>query len=381
MTDTQATGLQPFHVMEILTEAKALEAAGRDVIHLGAGEPGAPPAPEVRDAVRAVLDAPQRYTPAKGIAPLRQALSAYYRDGHGVAIDPERIVVTTGSSAGFLLAFLAAFPPGGRIAVTRPGYPAYLNTIYGMGFTPVEIPVFARDGWKLTAEAVRAAHATTPFDGLLLASPANPTGAALDSAELKALAETCAELGVELISDEIYHGLDYRGASPSALEHTDNALIINSFSKYYCMTGWRVGWMVLPERLVRKTEMLQQNLFISAPTLSQVAAQAALTATDYSEAQKAAYRRNRDVLSAGLSAIGIHGAPGEGAFYHYADVSKFANDSADFCKALLREAGVATAPGIDFDRVDGRRYVRFCYAGTPEEIDEALVRIERFVGG
>ena len=380
MTDSTTSGLQPFHVMEILAEANRLEAAGRDVIHLSAGEPGAPPAPAVREAVRAVLDQPQRYTPAKGISPLRQGLVGYYQDQHGVSVDPERIVVTTGSSAGFLLAFLASIPQGGRIAVTRPGYPAYLNTIYGMGFQPVEIPVFAEDGWKLTADAVRAVHRTTPFEGLLLASPANPTGAALAADELNALADVCAELGIELISDEIYHGLDYRGASPSALEHTNDAIVINSFSKYHCMTGWRVGWMVLPERLVRKTEMLQQNLFISAPSLSQIAAVAALGARDYAEEQKSAYRRNRSVLAEGLSRLGIVGAPGEGAFYHYADVSRHANDSMAFCKALLKETGVAAAPGIDFDRIEGRRYARFCYAGTPASIDEALERIGRFVG-
>ncbi|MBU1175510.1 MAG: aminotransferase class I/II-fold pyridoxal phosphate-dependent enzyme [Alphaproteobacteria bacterium] len=381
MTDTTTSGLQPFHVMEILAEAKALEAEGRSIIHLSAGEPGAPPAPEVRAAVRAVLDQPQRYTPAKGISPLRLALSVHYQRQHGVAVDPERIVVTTGSSAGFLLAFLAAIPAGGRIAVTRPGYPAYLNTIYGMGFSPVEIPVFAENGWKLTAEALRAAHEATPFDGLLLASPANPTGAALDRAELDGLADVAVEIGIELISDEIYHGLDYRASSPSALEHTNDAVVINSFSKYHCMTGWRVGWMVLPERLVRKTEMLQQNLFISAPTLSQIAAVAALGATDYAEAQKLAYRRNRDVLAAGLTALGIDGAPGDGAFYHYAEISRFSNDSMVFARALLRQAGVAAAPGVDFDRIEGHRYMRFCYAGTPGEIDEALERIGRFVAG
>ncbi len=360
--------------------AKALEAEGRNVIHLSAGEPGAPPAPEVRAAVRAELDKPQRYTEAKGVVPLRAALVAYYASRHGVAIDPGRIIVTTGSSAGFLLAFLAGFASGAGIAVTRPGYPAYLNTLYGMGFAPVEIPISAENGWKLTPDAVRTAHAATPFDGLLIASPANPTGAALNAEELFALADTCAELGVRLISDEIYHGLSYAGASPSALEHTDAAIVINSFSKYYCMTGWRIGWMILPEDLVRKTEMLQQNLFISAPTLSQIAATTALGSMEYGEAQRQAYLRNREVLSSGLSQLGFVGKPGEGAFYHYADIGKFSNDSMSFCKTLLRETGVAAAPGIDFDRIEGHRYVRFCYAGKPEEIDEALVRIGRFVG-
>ncbi len=381
MTDILSDGLQPFHVMEILAEAKALEAEGHNIVHLSAGEPGAPPAPEVREAARAVLDKPQRYTEAKGIVPLREALVAHYREKYGVALDKERIIVTTGSSAGFLLAFLAAFPPGSRIAVTRPGYPAYLNTIYGIGYRPVEIPVLAENGWRPTPAQIRAVFARTPFDGFLLASPANPTGAALDRAELNAIIDTCADLNVRLVADEIYHGLVYAGVSPSALQHTDEAIIINSFSKYHCMTGWRIGWMVLPESLVRRTEMLQQNLFISAPTLSQTAALAALGATDYAERQRKLYLRNRDVLSRGLDRLGFVGTIGEGAFYHYADIGRFSNDSMGFCKALLRQAGVAAAPGVDFDRVEGHRYVRFSYAGTAEAIDEALVRIGRFVRG
>jgi aspartate/methionine/tyrosine aminotransferase len=380
MTDSISDGLQPFHVMEILAEAKALEAEGRSIVHLSAGEPAAPPAPEVRAAVAAVLDKPQRYTQSKGIRPLTDALAAYYAERHGLSLDPERIIVTTGSSAGFLLAFLAAFPPGSRIAVTRPGYPAYLNTLYGIGFRPVEIPILVDNGWKLTAAQVRTAHEATPFEGLLLASPANPTGAALDRAELNAIVDVCAELGVRLISDEIYHGLCYAGPSPSALERTNDAIVINSFSKFYCMTGWRVGWMVVPETLMRRAEMLQQNLYISAPTLSQVAAVAALGAMDYGNVQRQAYLSNRDVLSTGLDRLGFVGAAGAGAFYHYADIGHFSNDSMAFCRALLREAGVAAAPGVDFDRVEGHRFIRFCYAGAPEAIDEALVRIGRFVG-
>jgi aspartate/methionine/tyrosine aminotransferase len=287
------SGLQPFYAMEINALAGALEATGRTVCHLEVGEPGVPPAPAVRAAVRAVLDAPQKYTHFAGLPALREALVGYYEAQHGVAVAPDDIVVTMGSSSGFILAFHGGFAPGARIAVTRPGYPAYVNGLAGMGFGVSEIPVTAANGWRLTAEDVEAAFSRESFDGLLLASPANPTGAALTREQLAGIVTVCARLGVRLISDEIYHGLDYRGPSVSALELTRDAIVINSFSKYYCMTGWRIGWMVVPRDLLRRTQMLQQNLFISAPTLSQVAAIAALGERDYSEEQKAHYARNR----------------------------------------------------------------------------------------
>ena len=220
-------------------------------------------------------------------------------------MSPDSIVATMGSSAGFILAFLGSFENGAKIAVTRPGYTAYLNTLYGMGYQPVEIPVSAAEGWHLTPAMIEAAYAKEKFVGLLLASPANPTGAAVTREQLKAIVETCAKLGVRFISDEIYHGLDYRGPSISALEFTRDAIVINSFSKYYCMTGWRIGWMVLPEDVLRRTQILQQNLFIAAPTLSQVAATAALGERDYSEEQKAHYAANRPLLTQGLRALGF----------------------------------------------------------------------------
>jgi len=380
MTQIAPSALQPFFAMEILARAKRLEAEGREIVHLEVGEPGVPPAPRVIEAVRAALPDAQRYTHAKGQIELRTAIAEYYRSQHGVAVDPERIVATMGSSSAFILAFLGGFAPGARIAVTRPGYPAYLNTLDGMNFRAVEIPVTAAGGWHLTGAAIEAAHARDPFDGLLFASPANPTGAAVDRAGLADIVATCRRLGVRFISDEIYHGLDYRGASVSALEFGDDAIVINSFSKYYCMTGWRIGWMVLPEDLVRRTEMLQQNFFISAPTLSQIAARVALGERDYAEVQKAHYTENRQVLTEGLRGLGLGiGAASDGAFYAYADVSAFTNDSLAFCMALLEQAGVAATPGIDFDRVDGRRFVRFSYAGTRQAMEQALDRLGRFV--
>jgi aspartate/methionine/tyrosine aminotransferase len=374
------TGLRPFYAMEINAQANREEAAGKSVMHLEVGEPGAPPAPAVREAVAAALDAPQRYTHFAGQIELRAALVDYYKVQQGAGVDPDSIVATMGSSSGFILAFLGGFTPGAKIAVTRPGYPAYLNTLDGLGMNAVEIPLTAASGWRLSGEDIERAYRAEPFDGLLFASPANPTGAAVTRAALKEIVEVCRRLGVRLISDEIYHGLDYRGPSVSALEFGDDAIVINSFSKYYCMTGWRIGWMVLPEPALRRTQMLQQNLFISAPTLSQIAARVALGQRAYSEAQKAQYAANRHTVGQWLERQGLgDGHEPDGAFYAYVDRSRYTNDSLSFCQAMVRDAGVATTPGIDFDRVNGNRFVRLSYAGTGAAVEEGLDRIGRFL--
>jgi len=376
----EIAGLKPFHAMEILAMAKAREAHGHSICHLELGEPAAPPAPRVLEAVARALPEGQPYTHAKGQLALREALAGYYESQHGVRVDPENIIVTMGSSAGFILAFLAGFGRDGTIAITRPSYPAYLNTLHGMGLGTVEIEVSAANGWRLTAADIEAAFAKQPFDGLLFASPANPTGAAVTGEALREIVATCRRLGVRLISDEIYHGLDYRGPSVSALEFGRDAVVVNSFSKYHCMTGWRIGWMVLPDDLVRRTEMLQQSLFISAPTLSQIAGRVALGERDYAEEQKARYARNREILSSGLAALGFAAtAPADGAFYAYADASAFTNDTMAFCKGLLETAGVAATPGVDFDRSGGQRFIRFSYAGSEATIVEALERMARFI--
>jgi aspartate/methionine/tyrosine aminotransferase len=373
-------GIRPFLAMDILKRAKQLESQGRTICHLELGEPGQPPAPRVLEAVAQALPLPQGYTNAKGMIELRQALSRYYSEQHGASVDPELILATMGSSAGFILAFHAACQPGARIAITRPGYPAYVNTLNGLGFRVVEIPVTASNGWHLSGADIERAFAQTPFEALLFASPANPTGASLDRNGLADVVATCARMGIRLISDEIYHGLDYRGPSVSALEMTRDAIVINSFSKYYCMTGWRIGWMVMPPSLVRRAEILQQNLFISAPTLSQIAATAALGERDYSEVQKASYAGNRAMLGAGLRELGFDlPAPGDGAFYAYAGISRFSNNALEFCESMLERAGVATAPGVDFDRVEGRGYIRFSYAGTRASIEEGLERLRVFL--
>ena len=373
-------GLMPFFAMDILKRAKALEAQGRSVCHLEVGEPGAPPAPRVIEAVARALPEPQGYTNAKGLTGLRKGLATYYERQHGAGVDPELILATMGSSAGFILAFHTAFKPGARIAITRPGYPAYVNTLLGLGFGVAEIPVSATNGWRLTGEQIATAYARQPFEGLLFASPANPTGAAVDRAQLAEIISTCARLGVTFISDEIYHGLDYAGPSVSALELTRDAIVINSFSKYYCMTGWRIGWMVLPEPLIRRAEILQQNLFISAPTLSQIGATVALEERDYAEEQKAAYAQNRLLLGQGLRELGFDmPGDGDGAFYAYAGINRFSNDAMDFCLNMLDRAGVAATPGIDFDRTNGNGFVRFSYAGTQSSIEMALERMRQFL--
>ncbi|KKB09641.1 pyridoxal phosphate-dependent aminotransferase [Devosia chinhatensis] len=384
MTSPSPDALMPFYAMDILKRAKLLEGQGRSVCHLEVGEPGQPPAPRVIEAVRQALPQPQGYTNAKGMTELREGLARYYEEQHGVSLDPDLILATMGSSAGFILAFHTAFRPGARIAITRPGYPAYVNTLLGLGFGIAEIPVTAARGWHLSGADIEAAYARQPFEGLLFASPANPTGAAVDRAGLADIISTCKRLGVTFISDEIYHGLDYRGPSVSALELTRDAIVINSFSKYYCMTGWRIGWMVMPEALVRRAEILQQNLFISAPTLSQIAATVALGERDYAEVQKASYATNRTLLTDGLRQLGFDlPVSGDGAFYAYAGIKRFSDDSLAFCEAMLDQAGVAATPGIDFDRTDGHGYVRFSYAGTRQSIDMALERLSRFlsVGG
>jgi len=380
MTETNANGLQPFFAMEILAEAKKLEAAGRSVCHLEIGEPYRPPAPKVLEAVAAALPDPQRYTHAKGIVELREALSASHRENYGVSVDPENFIVTTGSSAGFILSFLTCFEKGARIAVTRPGYPAYLNIIGGLGFEACEIPLSAERHWHLSGADIERAYHEKPFEGLLFASPANPTGAAVTPEALKEIVTVCKKLGVQFISDEIYHGLDYTQTSKSATEFSNDVVVVNSFSKYYCMTGWRVGWLILPPHLTRRAEMLQQSLFISAPTLSQIAARAALEENDYSEQQKVHCARNRDLLTHGLRSLGMENVTAaDGAFYSYVDVSKFTNDSMAFCQEMLQQVGVAVTPGVDFDRVNGHRYVRFSFAGATDTIELALEKMAGFL--
>lgn len=373
--------IEPFYAMEILARAQVLEAQGRDICHLELGEPGGAPAPAVLEAVKSCLGKPMGYTSAKGMPALRERLARYYAEQHGVKVDPANILVTMGSSSGFILTFLSAFAPGARIAVTRPGYPAYMNILASLNMSIAEIPLSARTGWKPTVADIEATYARTPFEGFLLASPANPTGAVLSREELDDIIACCDRLGVRFISDEIYHGLNYAGGDVSALQSGKNHIVVNSFSKYYCMTGWRIGWLVMPDDMIRRAEMMAQSLFISASSVSQAAALAALDQREVYDRRRDEYARSRIKLSYGLKRLGFGAAdPADGAFYAYVDASPFTNNTMDFCIRMLEEAGVAATPGADFDRQDGGKYVRFSYAGTQATVEEALHRMERFIG-
>ncbi|KLK93058.1 1-aminocyclopropane-1-carboxylate deaminase [Microvirga vignae] len=366
-----------FLAMDVLSAAAAKERRGDSVIHMEVGQPSAAAPRAAREAAKAALDLGRiGYTEALGIASLRERIAKHYRETYGVSIAPERVVVTTGSSAGFVLAFLSLFDAGQRVAITAPGYPAYRNILEALGIEPVVIPLNKADGWIMTAKAIEKAHAAKPLHGILAMSPANPSGTMIGRKALAELGEICRRLGLWFVSDEIYHGLTYGDAASTALASDDDAVVINSFSKYYCMTGWRIGWIVVPERLVRPIERLAQNLYISPPYLSQVAALAAFDATEELEAVKAGYARNRAYLLEELPKIGIAEMhPVDGAFYIYADIARYTNDSIGFCKRMLEETGVAATPGLDFDPIEGAHYMRLSFAGSENDCRETVERL------
>jgi len=369
-------------VMDVMAAAARIEEGGGRVIHMEVGQPAASAPSTAIAAARAALDSGKiGYTEALGIPSLRTRIARHYSESYGTNVDPDRIVVTTGSSAGFILAFLAMFEPGDRIAVAEPGYPPYRHILAALGCEAVPVRISEETRWSLTVDALMAEHKKKILDGALVASPANPSGTMLDANSLAALINACAQAGIKVISDEIYHGLDYAFPAETAAKFSDDALIINSFSKYFCMTGWRVGWIVAPKPLVRSVERLQQNLAISVPTLSQVAAEAAFDGRSEMEAVKRGYEENRKILIEGLPRAGLDKfLPVDGAFYLYADVSRFTDDSLSFAKNMLDETHVAATPGVDFDPVHGNRYIRFCYAGSQAEMHEAAERIAGWLG-
>lgn len=368
----------PFHVMEVMRAAFARERAGEAVHHLEVGQPSTPAPAGVRAAAVAALAADRLgYTDALGIPELRHAIAGYYRVRHGLTVSPDRVVVTCGSSGAFVLAFLALFAPGARVAMAAPGYPCYRNILVTLGVEPVAVPVEAETRFQPTPALLDRAGG--PWAGLIVASPANPTGTMLSRADLAALAGWCREQGAWLVSDEIYHGITYGPPAETALAVSDDAIVVNSFSKYYSMTGWRLGWMVVPELLVRPLERLAQNLFISPPTLSQRAALAAFACGEELEGHVARYARNRALLLEGLPAAGFSRfAPADGAFYLYADVSHLTDDSEVLCREILAATGVALTPGIDFDPGRGRRFVRFSFAGATETIVAAIAKLQEW---
>ncbi|SFO82143.1 Aspartate/methionine/tyrosine aminotransferase [Bradyrhizobium sp. Ghvi] len=378
---SRRSDVPPFMVMDVMAAAARIEAAGGHVIHMEVGQP-ATGAPKTAIAAAQAALAVSRidYTSALGIPSLRERIARHYRDAYGCSVSPDRIVVTTGSSGGFILAFLSMFEPGDRVAVTVPGYPPYRHILTALGCEPVLIETTNETRHALTGEALLAAHRKAPLKGVLVGSPANPTGTMMSREALAGLITAAEDAGIRFISDEIYHGLDYAFPAVTAAALSEHALVINSFSKYFCMTGWRVGWMVVPEILVRPIERLQQNLSISVPSLSQIAAEAAFEGAAEMEEIKHGYQENRRILIEGLPKAGLNKfLPADGAFYLYADVSDFTADSFDFAKQMLEKAQVAATPGVDFDPIHGRSFIRFSYARSAAEMREAVDRIAHWL--
>lgn len=376
MRQSRRSQIDPFIVMDVMEAAAKAEAAGRHIIHMEVGQPGTPAPAGARAAVAAAMEeGALGYTVALGLPALRERITGWYKSRHGLDISPERIIVTSGASGAFLLAFSALFDAGDKVALGAPGYPSYRQILKALSLTPVDIQTREQDRFQPAPDLL-------PDDvkGLIVASPANPSGTMLDKSSLAALIEATAARGAAFVSDEIYHGIEYDKRAVSALEITDDVYVINSFSKYHSMTGWRVGWMVVPEDHIRTIERLAQNMFICAPHVAQVAALAAMECGDALDANIEVYRRNRDLMIAGLAEAGFARiAPPDGAFYVYADVSAFTDDSRAFAAEILEKAGVAVTPGLDFDPARGHATLRFSYARSTADIEEGLRRLKVFM--
>jgi aspartate/methionine/tyrosine aminotransferase len=368
----QRSGIPPFHVMRVVDAVVARRAAGLPVVDLSAGQPSTPAPVAVRAAAVAAIESDRiGYTNALGITSLRSAIARHYRHTDGLDIDPANVAVTTGSSGAFLYAFLASFDVGDKVAMARPGYPAYRNMLAALGCEVVELPCGPETRFQPTVEQLDAL--AEPPAGLVLASPANPTGTMVDAAELAALTAWCDAHGTRLISDEIYHGITFGMSAASAWRTSRRAVVVNSFSKYFSMTGWRIGWLLVPDELRDSIDRLAGNFAICPPALSQLAAVAAFADYDELDANVARYAANRAMLLDALPQIGLDKlAPADGAFYIYADVARWTTDSVAFAARLLAEAGVAAAPGIDFDPADGGRFIRMCFAGDAAEIGQGI---------
>ena len=369
--------VDPFIVMDVMEAARAAEAAGRSVIHMEVGQPGTPAPKAARLALeRAMAAGPLGYTVALGLPELRAGIARLYQRWYGVTLDPARVVVTSGSSSAFLLAFTALFDAGEKVGLGEPGYPSYRQILRALSLQPVGIA--AREENRL--QPVPADLEPYDIKGLIVASPGNPSGTMLGHEALAALMEHCAARGISFISDEIYHGLHHDARAVSALEISDDCYVINSFSKYFSMTGWRIGWMVVPPDHIRIIERLAQNMFICPPHASQIAALAALECEDELEANRAVYAQNRQLMIEGLQRAGFtRFAPPDGAFYIYADVSALTQDSVAFAAEILQAADVAVTPGVDFDPHRGKRTLRFSYARATADIVEGLARLETFM--
>lgn len=377
MRNSTRSKVDPFIVMDVMEAARQAEAAGRHIIHMEVGQPGTgAPLGAVEAVQRAVGADPLGYTVALGLPELRARIARLYGDWYNVDLDPARVIVTPGSSGAFILAFTALFDSGDRVGIAAPGYPSYRQILSALGLSPVLIEAAPAHRYQPVPSDLTGLD----LKGLMVASPANPTGTMLDRDALGALAEATQAADAAFISDEIYHGIEYEAKAVTALEVTDEAYVINSFSKYFSMTGWRVGWMVVPEDQVRVIERIAQNMFICAPHVAQVAALAALDCTEELDANLAVYTRNRALMLEGLRAAGFDDiAPPDGAFYIYANVARYTEDSRAFAADILREAGVAVTPGLDFDPARGHQTLRFSYARSTADIEEGIARLTRFM--
>ena len=375
MRCSRRSDVDPFIVMDVMEAARLEEDAGRHIIHMEVGQPATGAPSGAVEALKAAMDGGALgYTVALGLPELRARIAQLYMDWYGVTVSPERVVVTAGSSAAFQLAFISLFDAGDRVAIGDPGYPSYRNILKALDIDVVSIPTGLEARFQPTVEELQAED---DLAGLLVASPANPTGTMLDREALATLISHCDANGMAFISDEIYHGIEYGKKAVTALEISDDVYVINSFSKYFSMTGWRIGWMIVPEGHVRRLERLMQNLFICAPHASQIAALAALDSGEELEANLAMYERNRALLLEKLPKAGFDKiAPPDGAFYIYADVSDLTDDSVALAKQILLEAGVAVTPGVDFDPVRGHKTLRFSYARSTEDIVEGVRRLK-----
>ena len=373
------SAVDPFIVMDVMQAAAAAEAAGRHIIHMEVGQPGTgAPKGAVEALNTAMAQGPLGYTVALGLPALRARIAQMYGEWYNVDLDPGRVVITPGSSGGFILAFTALFDTGDKVGIGAPGYPSYRQILKALALEPVDLPTQSANRYQ----PVAADFEGMDLAGLLVASPANPTGTMLDHAAMGDLVGACAETGASFISDEIYHGIEYEKKAVTALELTDDCYIINSFSKYFSMTGWRVGWMVVPEDHVRVVERIAQNMFICAPHASQIAALAAMECEGELQANMDVYRQNRALMLTGLKDAGFTSfAPPDGAFYVYADVSDLTSDSRAFAAEILEQAGVAVTPGLDFDPQRGLTTLRFSYARSTNDIQEGLARLKVFMNG
>jgi len=377
MRNSTRSAVDPFIVMDVMQAASAAEEAGRHIIHMEVGQPGTGAPKGAAEALtKAMEECALGYTVALGLPALRARIAQMYGEWYNVDLDPARVVITPGSSGGFLLAFTALFDSGDRVGIGAPGYPSYRQILRALGMQPVDLPAAAENRYQ----PVAADFAGEDLRGLLVASPANPSGTMLDRPALSALTDACVANGMSFISDEIYHGIEYDKKAVTALEVTDDCYVINSFSKYFSMTGWRVGWMVVPDDQVRVVERIAQNMFICAPHASQIAALAAMDCDDELQANLAVYRRNRDLMITGLKEAGFTDiAPPDGAFYVYADVSRFTDDSRAFAAEILERAGVAVTPGLDFDPARGHKTLRFSYARSTADMEEGIARLKAFM--